>query len=121
MNPYESYIKTGLETANLPKIIAMGYDRIILELEKAIEFIKNQDIKSKIDSINKALDILFTLKVSLDFEKGGEIAKNLNDIYNFCEKQIMIGNLKNDIYTLKDVINILNTVKEGWEELSLKI
>ncbi len=121
MNPYESYLKTGIETANLPKIIAMGYDRIILELEKAIESIEKEDTKSKINSINKSLDVLFTLKVGLDFEKGGEIAQNLNDIYDFCEKQVMIGNLKNDINKLRDVINLLNTVKEGWEELSTKV
>ncbi len=121
MNPYESYIKTGIETANLPKIIAMAYDRINLELEKAIDAIEKEDLKSKINSINKALDILFTLKVGLDFEKGGEIARNLNDIYDFCEKQIMVGNLKNDKEALKSVINILNTIKEGWEELSTKV
>jgi hypothetical protein len=40
VNPYESYLKTGLETANLPKLISMGYERVILELKAAIENIK---------------------------------------------------------------------------------
>jgi flagellar protein FliS len=121
VNPYESYLKTGLETANLPKLISMGYERIILELKAAIESIKNNDLKSKINHINKALDILLTLKTGLDFEKGGEIAQNLYEIYSFCEKQIMLGNLKNDEEILNEVINVLNTVREGWEELSSKV
>ena len=121
MNPYQSYIKAEIETLNLPKLISKGYERIILELKASIESIKNDDLRSKINHINKALDILLALKSGLDFDKGGEIAKNLYDIYDFCEKQIMLANLKNDEKIINDIINILSTVKEGWDELSLKV
>ncbi|MEJ5173650.1 MAG: flagellar export chaperone FliS [Hydrogenothermaceae bacterium] len=118
VNPYESYLKTGLETMPLPKVIANGYERIVLELKSAIESIKTGDIKSKISHIHRALEILRVLRLGLDFEKGGEIAVNLDNIYEFLERHISLGNLKNDEKILNEAIEILNTVKSGWDEIA---
>ncbi|WP_297889460.1 flagellar export chaperone FliS [Sulfurihydrogenibium sp.] len=120
VNPYENYIKTELDSLPVAGIIAKGYERIILELKGAIENIENRNIKGKIKNISKAIDILTTLRVGLDFEKGGEIAQNLEDIYSFCINELLLANLKNDKQRLEDVINILNTLKSGWEELAHK-
>ncbi|MCX7760823.1 MAG: flagellar export chaperone FliS [Hydrogenothermaceae bacterium] len=118
VNPYAAYIKTDLETMPLPKIIASGYERIILELKSAIEDIKTGDLKSKINHIHKALEILRVLRLGLDFEKGGEIAVNLDNIYEFLERHISLGNLKNDEKILNEAIEILNIVKSGWDEIA---
>ena len=120
VNPYQSYIKTELESLPVAGIIAKGYDRIILELKSAIENIEKRNIKGKIENISKALDLLTTLRLGLDFEKGGEIARNLEDIYSFCEREIQLANLKNDVERLQNVIKVLDTVKSGWEELATK-
>jgi flagellar protein FliS len=121
INPYENYIKTELDSLPIAGIIAKGYDRIILELKGAIENIEKSNIKEKIQNISKAIDIITTLRLGLDFEKGGEIAQNLEEIYSFCLKEIQLANLKNDKKKLEDVINILNTLKSGWEELAQKM
>ncbi|MEZ0323919.1 MAG: flagellar export chaperone FliS [Hydrogenothermaceae bacterium] len=117
-NPYETYLKTGLETMPLPKVISSGYERIILELKSAIEDIKKGDTKGKLDHIHRALEILRVLRLGLDFEKGGEIAVNLDNIYEFLERHISLGNLKNDEKILNEAIKILDTVKSGWDEIS---
>ncbi|WP_028950708.1 flagellar export chaperone FliS [Sulfurihydrogenibium subterraneum] len=120
INPYQSYIKTELDSLPVAGIIAKGYDRIILELKSAIENIEKRNIKGKIENISKAIDLLTTLRLGLDFEKGGEIARNLEDIYSFCEREIQLANLKNDVERLQNVIKVLDTVKSGWEELATK-
>jgi len=120
VNPYQSYIKTELDSLPVAGIIVKGYDRIILELKRAIENIEKGNIKGKIENISKALDLLTTLRLGLDFEKGGDIARNLEDIYSFCEREIQLANLKNDTERLKSVIKVLDTLKSGWEELAAK-
>lgn len=116
-NPYQAYLKTGLETQTIPKLISTAYERIITELKQAEECIDKGDIKGKIDHIYKALDIIRVLRAGLDFEKGEEIARNLEEIYAFLERHITLGNLKNDKEIFEQAIGILNTVKSGWDEI----
>ncbi|NPA53385.1 MAG: flagellar export chaperone FliS [Aquificae bacterium] len=120
-NPYEAYIKTDVMTASPVKQIVLLYDRAIVALKQAIEDIKNKDIKSKVNNIQKATDIILALDSALDMEKGGEISQNLRDIYRFSYHQILVAHTKNDIKLLKDIIEILETLKAGWEELEQKI
>ncbi len=117
-NPYEAYIKTDVATAPPVKQIVMLYDRAIISLKQAIEDIKNNNIKSKVNNIQKATDIILALDAALDMEKGGEIAKNLRDLYQFSYQQILIAHAKNDIKLLEDIVEILETLKSGWEEIS---
>lgn len=116
-NPYQTYIKTDLETQSIPKIVSTAYERINLELKQAILSIEKGNIKSKLDHIHRALEILRVLRLGLDFEKGGEIAKNLDSLYDFLERHISLGNLKNDKNTLSEAMEILKTIKSGWDEI----
>ncbi len=120
-NPYEAYIKTDVMTASPVKQIVLLYERAILSLKQAIEDIKNNDIKSKVNNIQKATDIILALDSALDMEKGGEIAQNLRDLYRFSYQQILLAHTKNDTEKLEDIIEILETLKSGWEELEQKI
>jgi len=120
-NPYDTYIKTEVTTASPVKQIVMLYDKAIISLKQAIEDIKNNDIKSKVNNIQKATDIILALNSSLDMEKGKEIAQNLRDLYEFSYSQILIAHTKNDIKLLEDIIEILETLKSGWEEIESKI
>ncbi|RMD47188.1 MAG: flagellar export chaperone FliS [Aquificota bacterium] len=120
-NPYEAYIKTDVATASPVKQIVMLYERAILALKGAIEDIKNNNIKSKVNNIQKATDILLALNSSLDMEKGKEIARNLRDLYDFSYQQILLAHAKNDIKLLEDIIEILETLKSAWEEIESKI
>ncbi len=120
-NPYEAYIKTDVATASPVKQIVMLYDRAILALKGAIEDIKNNNIKSKVNNIQKATDIILALNTSLDMEKGKEIAQNLRDLYEFSYQQILLAHAKNDIKLLEDIIEILETLKSAWEEIESKI
>ncbi len=118
VNPYDTYLKTTVETAPPIKQVVMLYDRAIVALREAEENIKNNDIQSKINNIYKAVDIINALDSALDMENGGEIASNLRDLYDFIDRQLVIVNSKNDLTLLNDLIEILETLKSGWEEIS---
>lgn len=116
-NPYQAYLKTDLETQSIPKIISTAYERVNFELNQAISSIEAGNIRSKLDHIHRALELIRVLRLGLDFEKGGEIAENLDNIYEFLERHISLGNLKNDTKTISEAISILNTIKSGWDEI----
>lgn len=117
-NPYDVYLKTDISTASPVKQVVMLYDKAIACLKAAIEDIKNNDIKSKVNNINRATEIILALNSSLDMEKGGEIAKNLRELYEFSYGKILEAHAKNDIQLLQDIVEILEKLREGWEGIS---
>jgi flagellar protein FliS len=117
-NPYDVYLKTDISTASPVKQIVMLYDKAIVCLKSAIEDIKNKDYRSKVNNINRATQIILALNSSLDMEQGGEIAKNLRELYEFLYNKIVEAHAKNDAKLIEDVIDILETLREGWEGIS---
>ena len=72
-------------------------------------------VKSKYAS--KALTIIYSLQISLDFDKTPEIAKNLFQIYEFCRVQIIEALLKKTISGLNKAIFALEDILDGWKEI----
>lgn len=120
-NPYNAYLKNIVETASPLAQVIMLYERAILALMQAKEDIKRKDIKAKIANINKASDIISALNASLDMQRGGEIAQNLRELYDFVGRSLFEVHSKNDLGLLDDIIEILGTLKSGWEQIESKI
>ena len=73
-------------------------------------------IKSK--SFSKSLTAIYILQSSLDFEKGGEIAENLYNLYEFCKSGIMKGFTQKNSKMIYDAIPPIDEILEGWSQIS---
>jgi flagellar protein FliS len=72
-------------------------------------------IKSK--SFSKSITAIYILQSSLDFEKGGEIAANLYNLYEFCKSGIMKGFTKRDSQLIYDAIPPIDEILDGWKQI----
>jgi len=79
--------------------------------------IEQGDQSSKGIFINKAIGIITGLSNSLNMEAGGEIAKNLSNLYDFMLRRISEANLNNDVQALDDVAAVLRDIKEAWDAI----
>lgn len=120
-NVYNPYLKLQVETASPVEHVILLYEKVILLLKETNNCIEINDIKGKVDAIVKADRIIRVLNSSLDMENGGELAKNLRDLYDFILHSLIIVNAKNDKKLLNDLIYILETLKEGWEGIKNKV
>jgi len=113
---YEVYKDTEIQTADQGKLILMLYDGAIRFLNIAID---NMDFR-KYDIVNnniiKAQDIITELMLSLNMDQGGEIAKNLFNIYAYMKKRLLEGNIRKDPAILQEVVKHLTTLRSAWEE-----
>jgi flagellar protein FliS len=75
-----------------------------------------KDIPAKGMAIGKAHDIINELSNTLDFEVGGNIAQDLERLYNFITEQLVKANLENDKKCLETVQKLLETLHSGWKE-----
>jgi flagellar protein FliS len=104
----------------------MLYDEAVKQLTRAIELLElNQGDKKdpgRIEQIGKAVmkseEIITELMVSLDFENGGEISKNLFSIYTWFNRELMEANISQDVARMTAVKNMLNELRNTWSEIS---
>ena len=66
-------------------------------------------------SLSKAIGILGELRASLDHAAGGEIAGNLDRLYEFALDQLSKSNLTRNPEGIANTLKVLRTLKEGWD------
>ena len=80
--------------------------------------IENKDLENQSKSIAKATTILDTLRLSLDYEAGGEISINLSDLYRYMSERLLEASIGNDIVKIDEVIDLLSGIKGAWDQIS---
>ena len=121
-DPVNAYKEIQIKTANQIRLIVMLYDGAIRHVNLAIDAFG--DGHRRYDVINNHLiaaqDILSELMASLDFDKGGVLAKNLFSLYSFMNRRLLDGNLKKDPAPLQEVRKLLGELREAWDEISTR-
>jgi len=125
-NASSTYKETTIKTAGQGQLIVMLYDEAVKQLTKAIELmeldVSGKKDPSRIEQINKAVmkteEILTELMVSLDFEQGGEISKNLFSLYRWFNRELLEANITKDIERMTTVKNMLSELKNTWSQIA---
>jgi flagellar protein FliS len=98
----------------------MCYEGVIDNLKLAKEKIKEKDHEKKANAIIKAQDIINELMCSLNFEKGGEIAGNLESLYNYTLRKILQADFDKDVSPIDEVIGMFTELLSAWQEVASK-
>lgn len=120
-NAYSAYQKTNVNTASQGRLVVLLYEGAIKQLTTALTFIdekgkiKPGDIEKFGICIQKAQAIITELEVSLDMEKGGEIAKNLMSLYVFFNEELVHASISRDTEKINSVLRMLKELAESWK------
>ncbi|MGB4374500.1 MAG: flagellar export chaperone FliS, partial [Defluviitoga tunisiensis] len=106
-----------VKTASPTKLVELLYKNSIERLEKAVKAIEKNNLIEANHEIIRVEEIILELNVSLNIEKGGEVAKNLRLLYNYIYEQLIQANLKKDIDTLTEVKSLIKDLYETWREV----
>lgn len=115
-NGIQSYQKTNVITADSGKLVIMCYEGVIDSLILAKQKYEEKDYEEKCKHIVKAKRIVDELLCSLDFEKGGVIAKNLKSLYIYMDQRIIYADLNKDMRAFDEVIRMLRELLTAWQE-----
>ena len=124
-NAISAYRETRIKTASQGQLIIMLYDEAIKNLNNGIELIemnnKGKKDPGRIEKINKSIlkaqEIVTELIVSLDFEQGGDIAKNLFALYTWFNQELLEGNIRQDLDRLTVVRDQISELRGAWNEI----
>lgn len=118
-NGVNAYKTTSIKTAGSGKLIIMLYDEAIRQLDGAVKLLGEKNRKYDLinSSILRAQDMITELMVSLDFEKGGEIAGGLFSLYSYFNRQLMEANLVKEAEKLIAVRKHLQDLRGAWDQV----
>lgn len=115
-------VETGVTTASPHRLIAMLFEGALVAISSASMHMKSGSILEKGQAVSKAITILDSgLRASLNKEVGGEIAQNLDALYEYMSRRLLEANLKNDPEILKEVHGLLLGIKTAWDEIGDKV
>jgi flagellar protein FliS len=110
----EVKVSTGVATADSVQLIQMLFDGLIESLRAAEGQIARGAIEEKSRSLARAGKIVLGLQSSLNFESGGEIAKNLDELYGYVTRRLLHVNLHNDLEALKEIYGLMAEIQSAW-------
>lgn len=118
---YENqYLKREIEGKTNLEIVVMLYDAGLKFMKQAVSAIKEKNIEKSHKKIIKAQNIVSELTNMLDMEKGGDISKNLKNLYSFINDRLMNANINKDIKSIEEASDIFESLREPWVELAKK-
>ena len=112
----KAYHKTSIATASKERILLMLYEAAIRYFKRAKIAIEQNNVAEKGLMIGKAQDIVNELNNTLDFDKGGDIAKQLETLYIHIFNESTDANINNDTKKIDHCVNLLTTLYDGWKE-----
>ena len=104
-----------VEGASPHRLIQMLVEGALEKIRAAKGLIERRDIPEKVRHINWALTIVDGLRQSLDMENGGQIAQNLDALYDYMQRRLVIANLENNPKILDEVASLLLEIKTAWD------
>ncbi len=117
-NPFLEYQSNEVNTADPRELVVMLYDGAIRFLEESMKHMESFRTYDKANaSMLRAQDIITELMVSLDLDKGGEIAQNLLSLYSYMKSELLSANMAKDASKIKPIVKLLRELKTAWEQL----
>jgi flagellar protein FliS len=99
------------------KMVQVLIEGAIQRVKEADAALSLSDFKKKSIQVTKAQKIIYGLRKTLDHEKGGEVAMNLDSLYDYCLRSLTLAHSKNDSKKFLEVERLLGELLSGWKEI----
>lgn len=118
---YQKYKQTSVSSASREKLLLMMYEGAIKFTKLAKKANEEKDIAQRGYNIGRAFDIVMELNNTLDHKVGGEVSKNLEQLYIFITDQLTQANITGKDEHFESCLKILGTLHEGWVQAIAKL
>ncbi len=98
-------------------LIQMLFDGLVDSLASAMGHLEHSAIEPKCQALTRASRIVVGLKGALDHSQGGDLSRNLDELYDYALRRIMQGNLKNDLEAVKEVHSLMSEIRQAWKQV----
>ena len=118
MNGITAYREAAIATQSKGRLIVLLYDGAIKFMKLAVKELEAGNYEAKGQYIGRAQDIINELNAVLDMDAGGEVATNLRRLYCFMVRRLSEANTKKDPQLVRDVIQLMEELNQGWKAVT---
>ncbi len=111
-------VETSMHTIDQHQLVSLLLEGLLQAVATARGALARGDVPTKCSSITKAVRILEEgLMTSLDQEAGGDIAANLEAVYDYSVRRLIQANARNDDAMLQEVYRLIEPILQAWKEM----
>lgn len=120
MDVATAYRRRSVEGATPIGLIVLLYQAAVLELRKGMAALEARDIEARTRAFSRVLAIIGELKRSLDFERGGEVARNFARFYYLSERILLDCSVRQELGQLPDLLEQFQRILEAWRQVDAR-
>jgi len=114
-------VQTGVVDADPHRLIQMLLDGALERLVLAKGHLEREELSAFGEKVSKVISIIGGLQASLNKEAGGEIAENLDDLYDYMVRRLLDVHKEKNAKPLDEVSALLREIKAGWEGIRQEV
>jgi flagellar protein FliS len=108
----------GVAAASPYGLIVMLLDGALVQISTARGHMARDEIGARGECISRAIAIIDNLRASLDHDASGEIAGNLDALYDYINRRLLAANVESDPAILAEAADLLNEIKLAWDGIA---
>lgn len=112
------YTRTEVQCGTPLELVVKLYDTAIISIIKARDGLTRGDLQAKRDGMSRSMAVVAELQNSLDLERGGPVAAQLDALYSYVTGRLIDANVELDPLALDEAHRLLSTLRDGWQQIA---
>ncbi|MGH8261075.1 MAG: flagellar export chaperone FliS, partial [Steroidobacteraceae bacterium] len=104
----------GVANADAHGLVLMLMDAALERMASARGCIERGDIARKAKLLHSCVTLIAELRGSLDIERGGPLAQNLGELYDYMIRRLLLANAGSDLRVIAEVAGLLGEIRSAW-------
>ena len=109
-----SYRDMELRSASPERLVVFVFEQLVINLERARIAMERNDVELRVCALRRARGLVSELMATLDFERGGNIASQLADLYQYLMYELVDIGQRGDVRTLQKLIGVVTDLRDGF-------
>ncbi len=103
-----------MQAASPERLVVIVFEQLVVNLERARLAMERRDVELRVTSLRRARDLVTELLATLDFTKGGAIATQLADLYQYMLYELVDVGSRGDLRTIAKLVSIATSLRDGF-------
>jgi flagellar protein FliS len=113
-----TYRRTEVQSRTPLELVVMLYDGGLASVHQARAAVERGDVAARALAVSKAMAIVSQLQSTLNMEAGGDIARQLDDLYTWMNGRLLAATTENSAAPLDEVARVLAMLRESWTSIA---